>query len=64
MISPKAVRHMCRILTTQLQNASRSLLTYVERTVPPIKSAQKEMMHHVYITNSHVGEGVSEKLLN
>lgn len=32
-----------------------------EVTIPSIKFAQNEMMHHVYIINGHTGEGVSEK---
>lgn len=51
-----------RIVNTQFQTASRSLLTYVEMIVPYIKFAQNEMTHHVDIINCHVGEGVSEKL--
>lgn len=64
MIIPKTATHMCRIHNTQFQKASTSLLTYVEMTIPCREFAQKEMMHHVYIINCHVGEGVSEKLLS
>lgn len=42
-----------RIVNTQFQTASRSLLTYVEMIVPYIKFAQNEMMHHVDIINRH-----------
>lgn len=62
MIICETAGYKCRILNTQFQTAFRSLLTYVEMTIPYRKFAQNEMMHHVYFIDCHVGEGVSEKL--